>query len=39
MAADDAGTYPAGAADLTRIASWLAEELHGLGPAQSTCPR
>ena len=37
MAIDDSGTYPAGAADLTQMAAWLAEELQGLGPATSGC--
>lgn len=37
MAIDDSGTYPAGAADLTQIAQWLAGELKGLGPATSGC--
>jgi hypothetical protein len=37
MAIDDSGSYPAGAADLTRMAQWLAAELRSLGPATSGC--
>jgi hypothetical protein len=37
MAIDDSGSYPAGAADLTQMAQWLADELQGLGPATSGC--
>jgi hypothetical protein len=37
MAIDDSGSYPAGAADLTQMAQWLAEELQGLGPPTSGC--
>lgn len=38
IAEDESGSYPAGAADLTRVAQWLAEELHGLGsPASASC--
>jgi hypothetical protein len=37
MAIDDSGTYTAGAADLTRVAQWLAGELRGLGRAASGC--
>ncbi len=37
IAMDDSGSYPAGAADLTRIAQWLAEELEGLGPSFPSC--
>lgn len=38
IAMDESGTYPAGAADLTQIAQWLAGELTGLGPAFTGCP-
>ncbi len=31
IAEDDSGSYEAGAADLTRVAGWLAESLSGLG--------
>lgn len=37
MASDDSGSYPAGAADLSRMAQWLAGQLNGLGPAGSRC--
>jgi hypothetical protein len=37
MALDESGSYPAGAADLTRIAQWLAGELQGLGPPAASC--
>lgn len=37
IAADEAGTYEAGAADLTRIASWLRENLRGLGGSGGGC--
>jgi hypothetical protein len=37
IAVDDSGSYPAGAADLTQMAQWLAGELKGLGPAYSSC--
>lgn len=37
IAMDESGSYPAGAADLTKLAQWLAGELHGLGPAYSSC--
>jgi hypothetical protein len=37
IAIDESGSYPAGAADLTRIAQWLAEELQGLGPSFPSC--
>jgi hypothetical protein len=37
VAVDDSGSYPAGAADLTQIAQWLAGELKGLGPHFSAC--
>jgi hypothetical protein len=37
IAMDDSGSYPAGAADLTRMAQWLAGELHGLGPSYPSC--
>jgi len=37
MAMDDSGSYPAGAADLTSVAQWLAGELHGLGPSFAAC--
>lgn len=38
IAQDESGSYPAGAADLTRIAQWLAEQLHGLGsPSSGLC--
>jgi hypothetical protein len=36
IAEDDSGSYSAGAADLTRIAQWLAGELRGLGPPSTT---
>jgi hypothetical protein len=34
---DRSGSYPAGAADLTKMAQWLAEELQGLGPTFHSC--
>lgn len=37
IAIDESGSYPAGAADLTKMARWLAGELHGLGPAYAGC--
>jgi beta-lactamase class A len=37
IAIDDSGSYPAGAADLTQMAQWLAGELQGLGPPASGC--
>jgi hypothetical protein len=38
IAEDESGSYLAGAADLTRIAQWLAEQLRGLGaPAHASC--
>jgi hypothetical protein len=37
IAIDESGSYPAGAADLTRMAQWLASELKGLGPRFSSC--
>jgi hypothetical protein len=37
IAMDESGSYPAGAADLTRIAQWLAGELKGLGPTLPSC--
>jgi hypothetical protein len=38
IAEDESGSYPAGAADLTHIAQWLAKQLLGLGPpAHASC--
>jgi hypothetical protein len=37
IAIDESGSYPAGAADLTRMAQWLAEELNGFGPRFPEC--
>jgi hypothetical protein len=37
VAVDESGSYPAGAADLTRMAQWLADELKGLGPTFHGC--
>jgi beta-lactamase class A len=37
IAMDESGSYPTGAADLTKMAQWLAGELHGLGPAYAGC--
>jgi hypothetical protein len=37
IAIDESGSYPAGAADLTRMAQWLASELKGLGPDFRSC--
>jgi Beta-lactamase enzyme family len=37
IAMSDSGSYPDGAAALTQIAQWLASELKGLGPSQSSC--
>jgi hypothetical protein len=37
IAIDESGSYPAGAADLTQMAQWLAGELKGLGPHFSSC--
>ncbi len=37
VAMDSSGSYSAGAADLTRIAQWLAGELKGLGPTFHSC--
>jgi beta-lactamase class A len=37
IAMDESGSYPAGAADLTKMAQWLAGELHGLGAAYRSC--
>jgi hypothetical protein len=37
IAMDESGSYPAGAADLTQIAQWLAQELNGLGPSFHSC--
>jgi hypothetical protein len=37
MAEDSSGTYEAGAADLTQVATWLQENLKGLGPSSSGC--
>lgn len=37
MAMDESGSYSAGAADLTRVAQWLAGEIQGLPPASSGC--
>ncbi len=37
IAIDESGSYPAGAADLTQMAQWLAGELKGLGPAFGGC--
>lgn len=37
MAMDQSGSYPGGAADLTKIAQWLANELHGFGDPISHC--
>ncbi|HKZ13763.1 MAG TPA: hypothetical protein VJL81_07960 [Solirubrobacterales bacterium] len=37
IAVDQSGSYPAGAADLTQMAQWLAGELQGLGPTFHSC--
>jgi hypothetical protein len=37
IAIDESGSYPAGAADLTKMAQWLAGELKGLGPGFAAC--
>ena len=37
IAIDESGSYPAGAADLTKMAQWLAGELKGLGPKFPSC--
>jgi hypothetical protein len=37
IAIDESGSYPAGAADLTKMAQWLAGELKGLGPSFPAC--
>jgi hypothetical protein len=37
IAIDESGSYPAGAADLSQMAQWLAGELKGLGPAAPDC--
>ncbi len=37
IAIDESGSYPAGAADLTRMAQWLGDELKGLGPTFHGC--
>lgn len=37
MAKDSSGTYEAGAADLTVVATWLREELSGLGGSSAAC--
>ncbi len=37
VAIDDSGSYEAGAGDLSSLASWLAGELKGLGPAFRRC--
>ena len=37
MAKDSSGTYEAGAADLTRLATWVREHLSGLGAPAAEC--
>ncbi|MEX2108821.1 MAG: hypothetical protein WD827_08040 [Solirubrobacterales bacterium] len=36
-AEDDSGSFEVGAADLTRLAAWVRENLNGLGPAGESC--
>jgi beta-lactamase class A len=37
IAIDDSGSYEAGAADLTKVAQWLAGEVQGLGAPHRRC--
>lgn len=38
IAEDSSGSFAAGAADLTRMATWLRENIRGLGPPAGGCP-